>query len=397
MPEPFQMLRIVTHEHSPRKGGAGVVAEQLAMAVARRGRDVEVWAQDGAILPDEAVGASKYALHPVPKLRGTRNLPCLFRMVRAIHADASSFSDAIVHVAEPAAVEAFFYLQWFPWKPWKRLILTVHGSEIRRWRKNPVYRILFSRLAGASDRIHVLSNYNAKEILSWLPGLASRLFMAYGVPNAEVALHPREEGGDSANKRKVLLCVGRIHPRKGQLYLLQCINGLPRAYKERIEVRFVGQVVKDGYNAEVSRLASQCGCPVVFAGGVSSEDLMRAYARADLFAMTSVPVGDSVEGLGLVYLEASRHGLPVLANRTGGVEDAVLDGVTGLLSEVGDADGFRHNLMRLIDSQALCSGLGAAGRLHVAKHTWDDVAERLYHFDGPTRPTEALEVPNARV
>ncbi len=382
MPETAMMLRMVTHEHSPRKGGAGMVAEQLAMAMARQGRTVSVWAQENAILPDEAVGESKYSLLAVSGVKGSRNPSCLFKMGCAIVSERGSFTDAVVHVVEPAAMEVFFYLQLLGIKPWRHLVLTLHGSEIRRWRSNPVKGHLFQRLAKLADRVHVLSGYNAKEILSWFPKLESKLIIGFGVPNTGCVVVKRDYGRCAERGRKVLLCVGRIHPRKGQLYLIECVEGLPVSYKNRVQLRFVGQVVKDDYSTKVSQAAERCGCPVVFSGGVSSDELLRAYSEADLFAMTSVPVGDSVEGLGLVYLEASRNGLPVLANRTGGVADAVLEGETGLLSEVGDQDGFRRNLMRLIDDDELCARLGDAGRRYVELHTWDKVAARLYDFSG---------------
>jgi len=382
MSETAKMLRMVTHEHSPRKGGAGMVAEQLAMAVARQGRNVSVWAQENAILPDEAVGESKYSLFAVPGVKGSRNPSCLFKMARVIVAEREGFSGATVHVVEPAAMEVFFYLQLLGIRPWRHLVLTLHGSEIRRWRSNPVTGQLFRRLAKVADCVHVLSGYNAREILSWIPELAPKLMIGFGVPNTGSVVLNRDYGRCSMAGRKVLLCVGRIHPRKGQLYLIECVEGLPESYKNRVQLRFVGQVVKDDYGVKVSQAAERCGCPVVFSGGVSSDELLRAYCEADLFAMTSVPVGDSVEGLGLVYLEASRNGLPVLANRTGGVGDAVLEGETGLLSEVGDQDGFRRNLMRLIDDEELCARLGDAGRRHVDLHTWDKVAARLYDFSG---------------
>ena len=77
--------------------------------------------------------------------------------------------------------------------------------------------------------------------------------------------------------------------------------------------------------------ASQPDLAVRFFGNLPDDELAQIYDRADIFAMTSVHHGESVEGFGLVYLEAAAHGLPVVAHDVGGVSEAVLDGETGLL------------------------------------------------------------------
>jgi phosphatidylinositol alpha-1,6-mannosyltransferase len=63
---------------------------------------------------------------------------------------------------------------------------------------------------------------------------------------------------------------------------------------------------------------------VRFLGNLPDAELDRVYAQADVFALTSIDHGHSVEGFGLVYLEASAHGLPVVAHRVGGVAEAVV-------------------------------------------------------------------------
>jgi phosphatidylinositol alpha-1,6-mannosyltransferase len=76
---------------------------------------------------------------------------------------------------------------------------------------------------------------------------------------------------------------------------------------------------------------------VRFFGNIPDEELAAVYDRSDIFALTSVEHGQSVEGFGLVYLEAAAHSLPIVAHRVGGVSEAVRDGVTGLLVTPGPA------------------------------------------------------------
>ncbi len=80
------------------------------------------------------------------------------------------------------------------------------------------------------------------------------------------------------------------------------------------------------------------------------DELSEIYDSADIFAMTSVDYGSSVEGFGLVYLEAAAHRLPVVAHAVGGVAEAIVDEVTGLLVPP-DAPCATHGRIREIDQQ----------------------------------------------
>jgi len=94
---------------------------------------------------------------------------------------------------------------------------------------------------------------------------------------------------------------------------------------------------------------------------VPDEELDRLYDQADIFAMTSIDHRHSVEGFGLVYLEAAAHSLPVVAHAVGGVAEAVVDGVTGLLVPPADRPALSAAFARLIADPALRGRLGAAG------------------------------------
>ncbi len=88
-----------------------------------------------------------------------------------------------------------------------------------------------------------------------------------------------------------------------------------------------------------------------------------------------------MEGFGFVYLEASAHGLPILAHCIGGVEDAVVDGKTGLLSDPNKPDQLKENLMKLIEQPEKRKALGEAGVVWATKHNWKKIAKRLYELN----------------
>ena len=94
--------------------------------------------------------------------------------------------------------------------------------------------------------------------------------------------------------------------------------------------------------------------------------------------MTSINHGLSVEGFGLVYLEAAAHGLPVVAHAVGGVGEAVIDGTTGLLVPPDQPTALTAALARLIDDAALRRRLGDAGRTWSRRHHWRESARLLF-------------------
>jgi len=106
---------------------------------------------------------------------------------------------------------------------------------------------------------------------------------------------------------------------------------------------------------------------VTFAGFVPDEELPGCYAAADLFVMVSRerPQRGDVEGFGIVYLEASAAGRPVVAGRSGGVSDAVEDGVSGLLVDPEDAGAVGEAVSQLLRDPGLRARMARAGRQRV--------------------------------
>ena len=176
----------------------------------------------------------------------------------------------------------------------------------------------------------------------------------------------------------MVLCVSRVVPRKGQDVLVRALPGIRRRVPDAALL-----CVGGGPDApRLRRLAAEHGVAddVVLTGSVPWEELPAHYDAGDVFAMPcrTRRAGLEVEGLGIVYLEASATGLPVVAGRSGGAPDAVLDGRTGhvvdgrSVAEVGDA------VAGLLLDRDRARAMGRAGREWVAREwRWDVLAERL--------------------
>jgi phosphatidyl-myo-inositol dimannoside synthase len=136
------------------------------------------------------------------------------------------------------------------------------------------------------------------------------------------------------------------------------------------------------YRKSLERLAHDLGVAsdVVFTGSVPWAELPAHYAAGDVYAMpcrTRVG-GLDVEGLGIVYLEASASGLPVIGGDSGGAPDAVLDGETGYVVGGRDVTALSGRLVDLLSDPAKAQAMGAAGRAWVEREwRWETQASRM--------------------
>lgn len=158
----------------------------------------------------------------------------------------------------------------------------------------------------------------------------------------------------------IVSIVARMNPWKGHAQLFEAVASLP-GRGDGVVVVVAG--VDDGSESELRAEVVDLGLAdrVRFIG--FDPNVRRIMLASDVYAMPSFE-----EPFGLVYLEAMAAGTPVVALRTGGTPEVVVDGVTGLLSEPGDAAALAANLGRLLGDRDLAGRMGAAGRERVAAH-----------------------------
>jgi len=186
--------------------------------------------------------------------------------------------------------------------------------------------------------------------------------------------------------RPVVVCVSRLMPRKGQDELIQAWP----AIRSRVPGAALLLVGSGPDRDRLGRLVSRGGLErdVVFAGAVPYDDLPAHYAAGDVFAMPcrTRNRGLDVEGLGIVFLEASATGRPVVAGDSGGAPDAVLPGQTGYVVGGQDRAALAERVSELLLDRELAARMGASGRAWVEQTwRWDQVAERFDHLLDPTR------------
>ena len=175
----------------------------------------------------------------------------------------------------------------------------------------------------------------------------------------------------------LVVCVSRLVPRKGQDVLIEAM-GTVRGRVPEAALLLVGEG-PERRALERAAAAAPAGS-VAFAGEVASDELPAFYAAADVFAMPcrSRFAGLEVEGLGIVFLEAAACGKPVVAGRSGGTPEAIVDEGTGLLVEGREPKAVALAIARLLQEPERATVMGAAGRARVeAEFTWERSAATL--------------------
>ena len=266
----------------------------------------------------------------------------------------------------------------------KNIVGMTQGHEAG-WAMTPGMKQALRKIGNDVDYLTYISEYTHEKISRALsPSAASNMRRVVpGVNTTEFSPTNLTAGSTLRSSigwanRPVIVCVSRLMTRKGQDQLIQA---LPQVLKVVPMASLI--IVGDGpYRKHLEKLTADLGLRdnVHFTGKVDQAQLANWYAAGDVFAMpcrTRVG-GWDVEGLGIVFLEASATGLPVIVGNSGGAVDAVLEGETGFLVDGNDLSEIRDRLIELLTNQDLAKRMGSAGRNWVAQEwTWEHSFKRL--------------------
>lgn len=362
---------IVTNDFPPRQGGIQSFVHQLA--VRQPPGSVVVYASDypgaaafDAAQPFPVVRHRTGVLVPTPAVRHRAVRLLREHGCRAVWFGAAAPLGLLAPALRAAGAE--------------RIVATTHGHEVG-WAMLPAGRQALRRIGTSCDVVTYLGEYTRRRLVR---ALDSHTTLRRLTPGVDVDVFRPDVDGSVIRARyglagrPVIVCVSRLVSRKGQDTLVEALPRVRRAVPDAA-LLLVG---RGREHDRLIALARECDVAehVVLAGGVAAEQLPAYYAAGDVFAMPcrTRRAGMDVEGLGIVYLEASAVGLPVVAGDSGGAPDAVRDGETGYVVDGRDPDAVAGALVRLLRDDALRARMGAAGRAWVVHDwTWDTVAGSL--------------------
>jgi len=240
-------------------------------------------------------------------------------------------------------------------------IIFTHGLDIRLAKRNAHKRKVAERVLKKARLVVANSEALAQEILQ-----------DFNVQS--LVIHPcldvQELQVKKASPRLELLTVSRLVERKGHSFVLNTLAALRHGGALQ---DFTYHIVGTGpMKMTLESMTHELGLDghVQFHGGVSDDELQRFYAQADIFVMPVTDDPIDKEGFGYVFLEAAAHATPSITTRIPGVDEAVIDGETGLLIDAGDQKQLAHAITQLATDEDYRAALGQRAYARV-KSTFD--------------------------
>jgi phosphatidylinositol alpha-1,6-mannosyltransferase len=367
---------MISQDFPPRTGGIETYACELAARLAPHCESLEM------VCPDAPGSAAVDARLPFAVKRikaSTDTLP----VAAAPH---------LTRLVEQGGIDVLFHVQWqtAPVGALLRkagrlptLAIAVHGKELllRPLAGVPALQGAYDKLRASvlesADVVLPVSEFSAGLLRDKVTSRAHVSVVSNGVDAARLS------GGDGAAFRarhglsgRVLMTVARLVPRKGIDSVIACLPAL-RTRVPDLTYAIVGQGPDE---PRLRALVAELGVAeqVRFLGRIADHELADCYASCDAFVLAARDEPDSVEGFGLVLLEAGASARPCVATRAGGMAEALRDGTTGLVVPPNDAPALTDALARLLLDTELARRLGEAGRRHAAgEGSWDRAAQRV--------------------
>ena len=242
-----------------------------------------------------------------------------------------------------------------------------YGESLRR-------RLIYRNLRRGMRRCSLalaISRYSSEKVCSHFGLDPSRVKVI--PPGVEDDFFQDRAAGDPNELR--VLTVARLtkgHARKNVEGVIRSLS-----YLRDVPVRYT---IAGGGNdrPRLESLAAECGVAdrVRFCGEVTREELLSLYRNADLFILAPKATSTDVEGFGIVYLEASASGVPVLGSRAGGAVDGIRDGVNGILIDNSEPESIAGGIRRFLELRSHFSP--STVRAFAEGFRWKNIASQVF-------------------
>jgi phosphatidylinositol alpha-1,6-mannosyltransferase len=355
---------LVTNDFLPDVGGI----QQYVSQIAARLPNVGVFAPAHPDAADHELG--------YPVWRGPhRYLWPTARVRRALRAAATAHGATVAVFMAPAPLTPLGPALGLPWAA------CTHGAELVLPARAPGARQAFAAALARADRLYAVSDYTARAVHDLVgPHGPPVALLRNGVDPAR--FHPGVDAGPVRRRlgldaHPTIVCVGRLVARKGQDRL---IAALPRVRRAVPDTRLL--LVGDGRDRRrLQRLVHHHDARgTVFAGRVPWQQLPAHHRAGTVFAHPNRSrwAGLEQEGFGVVFLEAQACGVPVVAGRSGGSPEAVVEGETGLLVDGRDTTAVADALVDVLrHDRSRRRMAGAARRWIERRWSWDTIVAGL--------------------
>ena len=274
----------------------------------------------------------------------------------------------------------------------KPIIAVAHGLDLT-W-KNKIYQKLWvKKFIPSIDKLICVGNETVR--VAKEKGIAPEklVFIPNGI-DIEKFLKPHTKDelekiiGEKLNGRKTILTTGRLAVHKGIDWF--CENVMPKM-RENILYIIAGDGEKKD---EIKKIIKNKNLEkkVKFLGYVSDEDREILYNTADLYVKPNIKVEGTMEGFGLVAIEAASCKLPVIASKLEGLKDAIKDGQNGFLVESGNTMAWIEKINELLNDDNFRKEFGEKARQFVIEnYSWEKIAKKYLEEIEKTMQSPPLE------
>jgi phosphatidylinositol alpha-1,6-mannosyltransferase len=158
----------------------------------------------------------------------------------------------------------------------------------------------------------------------------------------------------------IITTLARVEKRKGHKFVINSISKLKSKFPKMLYL----VAGKGPYLDEIKKYVRMLKLEknVLFLGWITEPEKSLVLQSSDLFIMTPTQVGESIEGFGMVFIDAAFHGIASIGTRSGGISDAIIDNKTGILCEEGDQASITNNIDKLLSNRELRVKLGKNGK-----------------------------------
>jgi phosphatidyl-myo-inositol dimannoside synthase len=257
----------------------------------------------------------------------------------------------------------------------KKTVAITHGHEVG-WAFTPGLKQTFQKIVKDVDKLTYLTKFTFEQISEAIssdqlekfeqltPGIDINMFNPENKTNGQSQkIRERFRLGN----KPVVVCVSRLMARKGQDTLIEVWPEVLKKVPDAHLLIVGGGSLKQSLHKKT--FDNNVHTSVTITGAVDWKELPGFYAAGDVFAMPvrTRNLGFDVEGLGIVYLEASATGIPVIAGNSGGAPEAVFDGVTGFVLNPNNQMILAEKIIELLLNKELINRLGKQGRSWIEK------------------------------
>ena len=261
----------------------------------------------------------------------------------------------------------------------KNIYSLAHGAELQpgdsKFRKH-IWQKLFGRYVLNRIKRVISNSHFTKNLVEKIAPNVSVEALPLGVDIEQFKpLHIKK-----SSDQFIISSLSRIHKFKGFDQVLEALCLLPIDIQKRVTWHIGGT---GPYLNEFQEKVTDTKVHVEFKGFIPDQELAEFYNQSHIFVLFTqdIPQQNSVEGFGLVFLEAQSCGIPVLGTKTGGIPDAIEQGNGGWLLEQNDVVGLSQHIAKLIDMPEMVKEQSKLARDRCIKQSsWQTYNQKLSRF-----------------